>query len=48
MGVSASHIDYSMVPYVRKSFVKHIENGLIYIEHKSEYKTKRFKEWLFW
>ncbi len=45
-GVSASHIDYSMVSYVRKSFVKHIEDGLIYIEHKSEYKTKRFKEWL--
>jgi len=37
-GVSATHIDWTMVPYIRKSFTKHIENGLIYIEHLSEYK----------
>ena len=45
-GVSASHIDWSMVPYVRKSFTKYIRDGLVYIEHKSEYKEKRFGEWL--
>jgi ribonucleoside-triphosphate reductase len=31
-GVSASHIDWTMVPYVRKSFRKHYINGLQYIE----------------
>ena len=31
-GVSASHIDWTMVPYVRKSFRKHYVNGLQYIE----------------
>ena len=35
-----------MVPYVRKSFTKHIKNGLTYIEKKSEYKLNRFDEWL--
>ena len=45
-GVSATHIDWTMVPYIRKSFTKHIENGLIYIEHLSEYKKSRFTKWL--
>ena len=31
-GVSASHIDWTMVPYVRKSFYKHFKDGLKYIE----------------
>lgn len=31
-GVSASHIDWTMVPYVRKSFYKHFKDGVIYIE----------------
>ena len=31
-GVSASHLDWTMVPYVRKSFAKHYSNGLKYIE----------------
>ena len=31
-GVSASHIDWTMVPYVRKSFRKHFNEGLKYIE----------------
>ena len=31
-GVSASHIDWTMVPYVRKSFRKHFNDGLKYIE----------------
>lgn len=31
-GVSATHIDHTMVPYVRKSFYKHYMDGLKYIE----------------
>ena len=31
-GVSASHIDWTMVPYVRKSFFKHYGDGMNYIE----------------
>ena len=31
-GVSATHIDWTMVPYVRRSFRKHYIDGLIYIE----------------
>ena len=31
-GVSASHLDWTMVPYVRKSFFKHFKNGAKYIE----------------
>ena len=31
-GVSASHIDWTMVPYVRKSFYKHFIDGWKYIE----------------
>ena len=31
-GVSASHIDWTMVPYVRKSFYKHYMDGLKYCE----------------
>lgn len=31
-GVSASHLDWTMVPYVRKSFRKHFNDGLKYIE----------------
>jgi len=31
-GVSASHLDWSMVPYVRRSFFKHYMNGLKYID----------------
>lgn len=31
-GVSASHLDWTMVPYVRKSFYKHFKDGLHYIE----------------
>lgn len=31
-GVAASHLDWTMVPYVRKSFRKHFEDGLKYIE----------------
>lgn len=34
-GVGATHIDWTMVPYVRKSFIKHYKDGLNYIEEKS-------------
>lgn len=30
-GVSAGHLDWTMIPYVRKSFWKHFKNGLKYI-----------------
>ena len=45
-GVSASHIDWTMVPYVRKSFTKHIKDGLKFCEGKSDYKIERFGKWL--
>lgn len=35
-GVSASHIDWTMVPYVRKSFRKHYLDGLKYIKNMSD------------
>lgn len=34
-GVSATHLDWTMVPYVRKSFYKHYIDGAIYIENKN-------------
>lgn len=43
-GVSASHIDWTMVPYVRKSFRKHWNNGLKYLAFwevtNEDYETK--------
>lgn len=33
-GVSATHLDWTMIPYVRKSFYKHYIDGCIYIEGK--------------
>ena len=44
-GVSATHLDWTMVPYVRKSFIKHFKDGLKYIEEKSDYKVERFEKW---
>ena len=35
-GVSATHLDWTMVPYVRKSFYKHYIDGLKYISKKEE------------
>lgn len=35
-GVSATHLDWTMVPYVRKSFRKHYIEGLKYIENISD------------
>ncbi|MBO7078707.1 MAG: anaerobic ribonucleoside-triphosphate reductase, partial [Bacilli bacterium] len=34
-GVSATHLDWSMVPYVKKSFYKHYKDGLYYIENST-------------
>lgn len=31
-GVSATHLDWTMIPYVRKSFYKHFKDGVKYIE----------------
>lgn len=39
-GVSATHLDWTMVPYVRKSFAKHYKDGLQYIEKLSEEEIK--------
>ena len=33
-GVSATHLDWTMVPYVRKSFYKHYMTGLQYLPHE--------------
>ena len=37
-GVSATHLDWTMVPYVRKSFRKHYIDGLKYIENINDEK----------
>ncbi len=36
-GVSATHLDWTMVPYVRKSFRKHFLDGLRYIDNNTTY-----------
>ena len=44
-GVSASHIDWTMVPYVRKSFHKHWIDGMEYAEDSQNYReSKYYKE----
>lgn len=35
-GVSATHLDWTLVPYVRKSFAKHYRDGLKYVSHIQE------------
>ena len=45
-GVSATHLDWTMVPYLRKSFTKHLATGMEYCENKSTYKIERFYRWL--
>lgn len=42
--MSATHLDVSMVPYVRKSFLKHFRDGLKYIEGMSDEDIKKFEE----
>lgn len=41
-GVSATHLDWTMVPYVRKSFRKHMIDGLIYLEGVDPIKDKAY------
>lgn len=41
-GVSASHLDWSMIPYVRKSFWKHYQNGVKYIEDDEISESSKF------
>ena len=36
-GVSATHLDWTMVPYVRKSFAKHLRDGIEFIMGKPDY-----------
>ena len=43
-GVSATHIDHTMVPYVRKSFLKHYKDGLKYIEQFTGEDLKWFED----
>ena len=35
-GVSATHIDWTMVPYIRKSFYKHYKDGLTYCKQNAD------------
>ena len=44
-GVSASHLDWTMVPYVRKSFVKHYKDGYKYIHNVND-KTVASSHWI--
>lgn len=43
-GVSATHLDWTMVPYFRISFYKHFINGLKYTEGWSDKKIAKFKK----
>ena len=36
-GVSATHLDWTMVPYVRKSFSKHFKDGIKYLQPKDDH-----------
>lgn len=36
-GVSATHLDWTMVPYVRKSFYKHFRDGVKYVENQKHW-----------
>lgn len=35
-GVSATHLDWTMVPYVRKSFAKHFKDGVKYLQSEDD------------
>lgn len=36
-GVSSTHLDWTMVPYVRKSFFKHYTDGMMWCENADDY-----------
>ena len=42
-GVSATHIDWTMIPYVRKSFYKHYKDGLKYINEYTDVAPKAYQ-----
>ena len=44
MGVSATHLDWTMVPYVQKSFRKHFLYGLTYCEPNFPFDIKEYTE----
>ena len=49
-GVSATHLDWTMVPYVRKSFAKHYKKGLKYdgieeVDYEIEYMLRNVKDY---
>lgn len=43
-GVSATHLDWSLIPYVRYSFAKHYKIGLRYFDNFSDDKINKFFE----
>lgn len=43
-GVSATHLDWTMVPYVRKSFAKHYRDGLKWVGGLSDDEVARFMD----
>ena len=46
-GVSASHLDWTMVPYVRLSFYKHYKDGLKYLlGYNDDYIKKQLEDYL--
>ena len=45
-GVSATHLDWTMVPYVRKSFYKHWYDGLRYVVGMDEGEIGKSKKWI--
>lgn len=42
-GCSATHLDWTMVPYIRKSFYKHFCDGLRYVELSDLYENGALK-----
>ena len=45
-GVAASHLDWTMVPYVRKSFFKHFKDGMKYIDNDTDREIQDFVDML--
>lgn len=43
-GIAASHLDWTMVPYFRKSFFKYYIDGLKYVEGWNDKKIEKFKK----
>ena len=45
-GVAATHLDWTMVPYVRKSFFKHWKNGMKYLNDTVDFNEDIFNDML--